>query len=375
MLAALKSVVRVPFRALGYDVVRIQGPRTFPHPAVTPKTSWQSAKIAFPTIDTQASNPIPSIMQAPEFRETVAYFSAATSANRSLLSPDSQALLFAMVRNLRPENVVEIGTFRAGTSEVLCRALQANGSGKLHTVDPFGGETVPRIIADWPEALCRHVIFYPVNSMTFFMEAKRNLQPSLIFVDGDHDYEFVAFDIWSAARLVAPGGFIFIDNISQLGPFLAGCELLKGVAGWRECSNSVKKYRPGHSYDLHRASVHNTDFMILRAPSKFVIGERAVTTRQAVVGRKTLRGIAINIAECLSEGALSVQCIVRGFGEKQTEWMSEATADIHDKRGILQLDLKECYHPDDTATSLTVELWLTWVGDRPLELATPPHVF
>jgi hypothetical protein len=99
------------------------------------------SEIPFAPIDLgTVENPIPQIVRAPEFAETERYFREAPSATRSLLNETSQALLYTVIRNQRPEHVVEIGTYKGGTSETLCRALQANGRGTLHTLSPFDAE-------------------------------------------------------------------------------------------------------------------------------------------------------------------------------------------------------------------------------------------
>jgi hypothetical protein len=100
-------------------------------------------------------------------------FSGNPTHGRSLLSPHSQALLFSMVSTLRPRHVFEIGTFRAVTSQAIARAMHANGTGTLHTVDPFGIPEVHGILFRWPRELRRHVRFYPMDSMAFAMEATR----------------------------------------------------------------------------------------------------------------------------------------------------------------------------------------------------------
>ena len=70
------------------------------------------------------------------------------------LSPGKRRLCcIAIIRNLRPDHVFEIGSYKAGTTEALCRALQANGHGLLHTVDPFRGDYIAATIAHWPTEL------------------------------------------------------------------------------------------------------------------------------------------------------------------------------------------------------------------------------
>ena len=81
----------------------------------------------------------------------------------SLLPTASRAMIYHCVRSLRPEVVIEIGTYRAGTSEVIARALFENGSGRLLTADPHGLDRCPSIIASWPEQLRSHVEFFPLQ--------------------------------------------------------------------------------------------------------------------------------------------------------------------------------------------------------------------
>ena len=89
-------------------------------------------EISYPLVDLAAiANPIPAIMSAPEFYQTVEFFQQNPASARSLLGPTAQALIFSLVRNGRPEHVVEIGTYKAGTTEGISRALDANGVGLL----------------------------------------------------------------------------------------------------------------------------------------------------------------------------------------------------------------------------------------------------
>jgi methyltransferase family protein len=211
--------------------------------------------IPCPIIETPLPDDLPSVIALdPRFQDTVRWFAQDPTRGRSLLSPDAQAFLFAMVRNLKPEHAFEIGTFRAGTSEAIARAIHTNGAGTIHTVDPFGMPQVPAILAKWPRELRRCVRFYPVDSMAFHMEATRlHLTSGLTLIDGHHDYEFVAFDLNAACRSIAPGGFVILDNFSQPGPFLAVQDFCASTLGWRHCG-AQGRVRPLRPFD--RSSPH-----------------------------------------------------------------------------------------------------------------------
>ena len=219
-------------------------------------------------------------MAAPEFDATKTYFYDNPAADRSLISSQSQALLYSLIRNLRPEYVFEIGTYKAGTTEAICRALLANNKGIAHAVDPFQGEYIAAVLKFWPPELFRHVRLHMKDSMAFFGDMERQrIHPELVFVDGNHEYEYAAFDIACGARLLAPGGFIVVDNISQPGPFFAARDFLAANTGWRELGNAATHYNRDKAFDSGRGTVAETDFMILRAPVTYGVGERPFNCR------------------------------------------------------------------------------------------------
>ena len=79
----------------------------------------------FPTVDMSAANPLLAMVADPAFRTCQSALEALPGAGRSLLSAPSRALIYSLVRNMKPQHVVEIGTFRGGTAEAICIALAA----------------------------------------------------------------------------------------------------------------------------------------------------------------------------------------------------------------------------------------------------------
>lgn len=69
---------------------------------------------------------------------------------RSLQSDEARAFLHHLIVMRRPERALELGTYEAGTAEVMARALWETAHGHLETIDPFGGERCPPIIAAFP---------------------------------------------------------------------------------------------------------------------------------------------------------------------------------------------------------------------------------
>jgi predicted O-methyltransferase YrrM len=336
--------------------------------------------VPFPLVDITTSNPIPVILDAPEFELVDRFFCQSPAIERSLVSARSQALIYCLIRNLRPENVFEIGTYRAGTAEAICRGLYANASGTLHTVDPFSEWIIKRTLSQWPPELRRHVRFYALDSMAFFANKLRvpTEQPSFVFVDGNHDYEYAFFDIHSAARVLMPGGFIVIDNIAQPGPFLAARDFLEHNLGWRECGYANSRFDAAKPFDRERCDLPGTELMILRAPSGPVVGTRPIGFPEVVLLGRTVRGVEVVPAAGASSGILNVQCIARGFSHDKKTVETANVGKVAIDGGVQGKTVKIEFPADLDATDfehIRAEIWLSWTGAQPLTLSRRPAVF
>ena len=331
--------------------------------------------IPFVVVDLHSSqDPIEETMRSPAFASCLRFFAANPSARRALVSVESQALLYSIIRNQKPSTVVEIGTYKASTTEAICRALQCNGAGLLHTVDPYGSITVPPILARWPNDLRAHVNYSSLNSMGFFGSMiETGSRAELIFIDGNHDYEFALFDLQCAARVVDPGGFLFVDNISQGGPFLAAREFLAINPSWRELGRSLERYHSGEAYDADRRTIINTDFCVLRAPTSIHVTSRPLTFGQIAWIGDVATGIELNVEKPAS-GTLHLQCVLRELGDKQTERAVMQTVALDRTAGAIRVPFDEPL-PKHPNTRGTAELWLTWDRQEPLTLSTRPVVF
>jgi predicted O-methyltransferase YrrM len=333
--------------------------------------------IAFPRIDLAASrNPVAEIMAAPEFEATKAYFYDNPAAVRSLISSQSQALLYSLIRNLRPDHVFEIGTYKAGTTEAVCRALCANGKGIAHAVDPFRGEYIAAVLKHWPAELFRHVRLHVKDSMVFFGDMERqNIHPELVFVDGNHDYEFAAFDIACGARAIAPGGFIVVDNVAQPGPFFAARDFLAANPDWCELGTAAIDYDRDKAFDHRRSSIVGTDFMVLRAPVVHGVGERPFTSGRIRWNSHRVTGLRLKLVPPPQPGRLTAQVVLRGFGAVPAETTSAASVQVEAGLKELSITLTPPAQVDGQFVYFTVEPWLIWHGAQPLQLLAAPEPF
>jgi hypothetical protein len=283
---------------------------------------------------------------------------------------------------------VEIGTYMASTTEAMARAIADNGRGDLHTVDPFAIRGRLNI-ARWPRELRKVTRFHLSNSMRYFAKMqRRKMRTDLVFVDGNHDYEFALFDIQCAARLMNPSGFVVIDNIAQPGPFLAARDFMERAhsQGWRECGNSLARFKATEPFDRDRTTIHNTDFCVLRAPSTISIGNQPVSfgelpwTSQSSALRLRLQNEAA--------GRLQAQFIIRVFENPPREIIESTSVELTGGKEIGVL-IPFPQSPDNNARRFrlanlllpirrkmrrTVETWLTWEGDGELKLSELPSI-
>jgi predicted O-methyltransferase YrrM len=305
------------------------------------------------------------------FLKITAFFEDNPATQRSLMSPNAQALLYCLVRLLKPRDVIEIGIYQCGTSEAICRALAANGFGILHAIEPFQSAVAGEIVRQWPHGMDRFIKIYNETSMQFFMRTdERRIKPSIVLVDGDHSFEFAQFDINTSARFLNPSGFILVDNIAQPGPFLATKDFLIANPAWTVESRELPPILKG--YDKHRPTVINTDFAVLRAPKSFVVDRRPRSFGPISWSNNSVSGLALTFAAPPDEeGTITVQLILRGFGAELREIIFETDAAV--SGGSRHATI----HPngfgfDKTFNSYSVETILRWSGSQPLLLAEVP---
>jgi predicted O-methyltransferase YrrM len=335
------------------------------------------ADIPFPVIDLAAcSDPVAAITTSPEFAAATAFFGDNPVAARSLIPPQAQAILYCLIRNQRPDHVFEIGSYKAGTTEALARALHANGQGLAHTVDPFRGEYVAAVLKCWPPALFHHVRLHSMDSMAFYKDMQRQgVHPGIVFVDGNHDYEFAAFDIACGARVITPGGYIFVDNIAQPGPFFAARDFLLANQEWRELGGAAAGYDRSKAFDRYRRTILWTDFMVLRAPMQYSVGERPFNIGRIRWGIEKVTGVRLKLLPSAAPGTLNVQVVLRGFGAVPAETTGEASVQVEAGEQELSIPLTPPAQLEGQFTYYTAEPWLIWHGPEPLQLVAEPQPF
>lgn len=237
----------------------------------------------------------------------------------SLQSDEARALLHHLIVMRRPERVLEIGTWHARTTEGMARALWEAGRGHIDTIDPFGGERCPPVIASFPPELQKLVTFRPENSATHFDRVlSSDVYYDLVLVDGNHEFEFALFDLLCAARLMRPGGLIVMDNIEQLGPRLATKLFLERNPDWRDVADVVRHIDLATPLAVPPASFPDTKFYLLEAPPHYVIREVPRIFGPTDVDRAEVEGIELELAAPV-QGTLHLLVYARTFDLPEPE--------------------------------------------------------
>jgi len=121
---------------------------------------------------------------------------------------DQQMLLYWLIRGMKPDTVVEVGTHRGVTALYMAHALYDNGRGHLITCDP----------KDWNQEENLSSIPELANHITYERERGIDLNfvsiesVDLVFVDGFHEYEAVLEEIqYYLPLLTSEGVMVFHD--------------------------------------------------------------------------------------------------------------------------------------------------------------------
>jgi predicted O-methyltransferase YrrM len=298
---------------------------------------------------------------------------------QSLISDESRALLHHLVMMRRPERILEIGTFVAGTTEVFARALWEGGRGHIDTIDPFGAERCPPIIAAFPTELQERITFSPVNSATHFdNELSRNGKYDLVFIDGNHEVEYALFDLLCSARIISLRGLVVLDNIDQPGPRLATKLFLEHFPEWNDVAGVVRKIDPAAPLAAPVPSFPDTNFYLLEAPPHYIVRGEPRSFGSLDVDRAEVDGIELELAAPV-RGNLHMHVYVRTFGLAEPEELQcrqSITFNHPDlpADGRVRIPLQPSLHTAFPQQGLPrrVEILMAFTGSSPLALRSAP---
>lgn len=146
------------------------------------------------------------------------------------VNPGDQRALYYLVRALKPQRFLEVGTHIGASTLFIARALRANGSGTMHSVDIY--DVNDPVKANWeyygasdsPQGSLKKaglddLVSFGAQGALPFM-ARTNEKFDFIFLDGDHKAAAVYQEIAAALNILAPGGVILLHDVFPGGKAL-----------------------------------------------------------------------------------------------------------------------------------------------------------
>ncbi len=168
----------------------------------------------------------------------------------TLLLPPENLLLYALVVTLRPRRVLEIGTYRGGSANVIVKALDevARLAPLIATwQDALGGEGDNHQVADSAAESClicvdpQPDIQVDWSALTHRATLLRASSPvDLCFIDGDHRYQAVLADTFGVLPYVRPGGYLLFHDAFHPEVQSAIDEAVTSVAGLADCGQIAR---------------------------------------------------------------------------------------------------------------------------------------
>ena len=124
--------------------------------------------------------------------------------------------LYEIIRENKPEKVLEIGVQNGISTKTILTAMGANGNGKLISVDHKHRETI--LDADFSDLKDRWKLIvgnsHDQNTITEVVESLSEEEKfDILFIDGDHKMPGIQQDWEAYTPLVKSGGIILMHDI------------------------------------------------------------------------------------------------------------------------------------------------------------------
>ena len=156
------------------------------------------------------------------------------------ISQDNSVALENFVLRNRPQLAVEIGMAYGVSTLSILAGLHQNKKGKLISIDPYINWPTGRLVAlnqiekSGVSSLHDHIHECSYSALPKLLH--QGIQPDLIYIDGNHNFDYVFTDFFFADKILAPGGVVAFND-----------------AGWRSVHKVIRfmaRYRKYHEIDV-----------------------------------------------------------------------------------------------------------------------------
>ena len=157
----------------------------------------------------------------------------------SVLSLDESISLYFLIKNLKPEIVVETGVSDGMSSFIILSALNENGKGKLYSID-LADVGMPKLYGKEPgwivdeELRKRWTLIYGKTSDELPELLEKLKYVDIFLHDSEHSYENMQFEFSLALKYMSENSLLLSDDVRANSAFQ---ELLSipGYDKWKIC--------------------------------------------------------------------------------------------------------------------------------------------
>ncbi|SRR6266545_280379 len=141
------------------------------------------------------------------------------------MTPEQGRRIYDHVRRTRPREILELGTSYGVSAAYMAAALDANGEGRITTVDHVRSNSPEELLSRLDPAVAGRIEFVRIrdSSYTWWLkeqvaartDASGNCEPryDFVFLDGAHNWTVDGLSVVLIERLLRPGGWLLLDDL------------------------------------------------------------------------------------------------------------------------------------------------------------------
>jgi predicted O-methyltransferase YrrM len=135
-------------------------------------------------------------------------FNSVYTAPAEMRMPE-RVTLYSLIFGMQPRNCLEIGTFRGGSSAIICGAMNDTGFGQLACVDP-----TPKIEPELWSQLSNRCRMFEGPSPDILSEVARQIDElfDFVLIDANHTYEAVRRDVAAVLPYLADQAYLLFHD-------------------------------------------------------------------------------------------------------------------------------------------------------------------
>jgi predicted O-methyltransferase YrrM len=150
---------------------------------------------------------------------------AATVRGLRNMTPDQGRRIYDHVRRTRPREILELGTSFGVSAAYMAAALDANGEGRVTTVDHVRSNSPEELLSRLEPAVAGRIelVRIPDSSYTWWLKKQvaariddtGNCEPryDFVFLDGAHNWTVDGLSVVLIEKLLRPGGWLLLDDL------------------------------------------------------------------------------------------------------------------------------------------------------------------